>query len=123
MGGLPTSSAVSKVACLGHHAPRQCDIATFSRDLRDAAVETTDSVSPTAAAATMVFLGLLRRARMPIVTTLQTVLERPDASQRRDFRKLIDTLSEFRPSNRSKLYHWPFGAPDHNGYEWLLPLL
>jgi len=35
-------------------------------------------------------LGLLRRARMPIVTTLHTVLEKPDAEQRRVFTELID---------------------------------
>jgi len=35
-------------------------------------------------------LGLLRRARMPVVTTLHTVLEKPDADQRRVFTELID---------------------------------
>ena len=35
-------------------------------------------------------LGLLRRARMPIVTTLHTVLEKPDPDQRRVFAELID---------------------------------
>ena len=143
MGCMPTSSSVSKVAFLGDYPPRQCGIATFTRDLRDAVAETNPDWScPVIAvsdrpgdyrypddvrfeipqpdmasyvraanflnlahidalcvqhefgifggAAGSHLLGLLRRARMPIVTTLHTVLEKPDADQRRVFSELID---------------------------------
>jgi glycosyltransferase involved in cell wall biosynthesis len=140
---MSSSTPVSKVAFLGDYPPRQCGIATFTRDLRDAVAEANpewncpviavsdrpdeyhypddvrfeipqpDMASYVRAAnflnlahidalcvqhefgifggaAGSHLLGLLRRARMPVVTTLHTVLEKPDADQRRVFTELID---------------------------------
>jgi glycosyltransferase involved in cell wall biosynthesis len=140
---MTLSTPVSKVAFLGDYPPRQCGIATFTRDLRDAVAEANpewncpviavsdrpdeyhypdvvrfeipqpDMASYVRAAnflnlahidalcvqhefgifggaAGSHLLGLLRRARMPVVTTLHTVLEKPDADQRRVFTELID---------------------------------
>lgn len=142
MGGMPTETSVSKVAFLGDYPPRQCGIATFTRDLRDAVaavnpdwncqviavsdrpgsyhysgdvrfeIPQPDMASYVRAAnflnlshvdilcvqhefgifggaAGSHLLGLLRRARMPVVTTLHTVLEAPDNDQRRVFGELL----------------------------------
>ncbi|MBU3664455.1 MAG: glycosyltransferase [Chthoniobacterales bacterium] len=138
---MVASPTVSKVAFLGDYPPRQCGIATFTRDLRDAvaqakpdwncpviAVSDNDSydyppdvrfeipqpdvasylraahflnISHTDALCVQhefgIFggpagshlLGLLRRVRLPVITTLHTVLERPDADQRRVFDELV----------------------------------
>jgi glycosyltransferase involved in cell wall biosynthesis len=143
MKEMPADTTVSKVAFLGDYPPRQCGIATFTRDLRDALAEANpgwncpviavsdrpgeyrypvdvrfeipqpDMASYVRAAnflnlahvdalcvqhefgiyggsAGSHLLGLLHRARMPVVTTLHTVLENPDADQRRVFEELID---------------------------------
>ena len=143
MGEMPDTSSVSKVAFLGDYPPRQCGIATFTRDLRDAVAEANpgwncpviavsdrpgayhypddvrfeipqpDMASYVRAAnflnlahidalcvqhefgifggsAGSHLLGLLRRTRMPVVTTLHTVLEKPDNDQRRVFSELIE---------------------------------
>ena len=140
---MPDAASVSKVAFLGDYPPRQCGIATFTRDLRDAvAAANPDWSCPVIAvsdrpgeyhypedvrfeipqpdmasyvraanflnlahvdalcvqhefgifggAAGSHLLGLLRRSRMPVVTTLHTVLEKPDQDQRRVFEELID---------------------------------
>ena len=39
MSPMPDAASVSKVAFLGDYPPRQCGIATFTRDLRDAVAE------------------------------------------------------------------------------------
>ena len=143
MGSL---SSVGKVAFVGDYPPRQCGIATFTRDLRDAVADAhPDWICPVIAvsdhpgeyayppevrfeipqpdiasylraadflnlahvdvlcvqhefgifggAAGSHLLGLLRRVRMPVVTTLHTVLEHPDADQRRVFNELVDLSS------------------------------
>ncbi len=142
---MATPASVGKVAFLGDYPPRQCGIATFTHDLRDAIVAANPdwscpviavsdrpgtydypddvrfeipqpdvasylraanflNLSHTDAlcvqhefgifggAAGSHVLGLLRRARMPVVTTLHTVLASPDADQRRVFDE-IATLS------------------------------
>lgn len=134
--------SVNKVAFLGDYPPRQCGIATFTRDLRDAVAESNpgwncpviavsdlpgtydyppevrfeipqpDVASYLRAAnflnlahtdalcvqhefgifggtAGSHLLGLLRRVRMPVITTLHTVLETPDADQRRVFEEVV----------------------------------
>lgn len=134
--------SVNKVAFLGDYPPRQCGIATFTRDLRDAVAEANpgwncpviavsdrpgtydyppevrfeipqpDVASYLRAAnflnlahtdalcvqhefgifggtAGSHLLGLLRRVRMPVITTLHTVLETPDADQRRVFEEVV----------------------------------
>ena len=139
-------SPVNKVAFLGDYPPRQCGIATFTRDLRDAVVAANPDWScpviavsdrpgnytyppevrfeipqPDVAsyvraanflnlahmdvlclqhefgifggAAGSHILALLRRVRMPVVTTLHTVLENPDSNQRRVFHELVDLSS------------------------------
>ena len=143
---MASPSPVSKVAFLGDYPPRQCGIATFTRDLRDAVVAANpgwncpviavsdrpgayaypDTVrfeipQPDVAsyvraanflnlahidalcvqhefgifggAAGSHLLALLRRVRMPVVTTLHTVLENPDPDQRRVFTELLDLSS------------------------------
>ncbi len=133
---------VRKLAFLADYPPRQCGIATFTRDLRDAVaaahphwhcpvLAVSDQPSAYAyppevrfeipqpdvasylraanflnlahidvlcvqhefgifgGAAGSHLLGLLRRVRMPVVTTLHTVLESPDADQRRVFEELV----------------------------------
>lgn len=142
ISSMPYTTHVSKVAFLGDYPPRQCGIATFTRDLRDAVAGENPSWScPVIAvsdragtyhypdevrfeipqpdmasyvraanflnlghmdalcvqhefgifggAAGSHLLGLLRRTRMPVVTTLHTILEKPDADQRRVFSELI----------------------------------
>lgn len=139
---MAQSTTVNKVAFLGDYPPRQCGIATFTHDLRDAVVharpdwncsviavsdhyESYDyppevrfeipqpdvasylraahflNISHTDALcvqhefgiyggpAGSHLLGLLRRVRLPVVTTLHTVLEHPDADQRRVFDELV----------------------------------
>ncbi len=134
--------AVGKAAFLGDYPPRQCGIATFTRDLRDAVAEANSAWNcpviavsdhpetydyppevrfeipqPDVAsylraanflnlahtdalcvqhefgifggAAGSHLLGLLRRVRMPVITTLHTVLEKPDADQRRVFNEVV----------------------------------
>ena len=136
------STSVNKVAFLGDYPPRQCGIATFTHDLRDAVVQARpdwncpviavsdhyesydypaevrfeipqpDVASYLRAAhflnishtdvlcvqhefgiyggpAGSHLLGLLRRVRLPVVTTLHTVLEHPDTDQRRVFDELV----------------------------------
>ena len=143
---MASSSPVTKVAFLGDYPPRQCGIATFTRDLRESVVAAnpdwscpviavsdrpgtypyTDTVrfeipQPDVAsyvraanflnlahmddlcvqhefgifggAAGSHLLALLRRVRMPVVTTLHTVLENPDTDQRRVFTELVDLSS------------------------------
>ena len=140
---MNSSQFTTKAAILGDYPPRQCGIATFTRDLREAlnsnrpewdcpVVTVTDPGNnyqyppevrfeipePDAAgyerAADFLNLShadvlcvqhefgifggpaggyianLLRRARMPVVTTLHTVLADPTAEQRRAFADLID---------------------------------
>ena len=140
---MTDSAPVSKVAFLGDYPPRQCGIATFTRDLREAVAEANPGWScPVIAvsdrlgeyhypddvrfeipqpdmasyvraanflnlahvdalcvqhefgifggAAGSHLLGLLRRTRMPVVTTLHTVLAKPDPDQKRVFSELID---------------------------------
>ena len=135
-------TSVNKVAFLGDYPPRQCGIATFTRDLRDAVVQANPgwncpviavsdrvgeydyppdvrfeipqpdvasylraanflNLAPTDAlcvqhefgifggAAGSHLLGLLRRARMPVVSTLHTVLEKPDADQLRVLTEIV----------------------------------
>ena len=157
---------VSKVAFLGDYPPRQCGIATFTRDLRDAVAEANPGWScPVIAvsdrpgeykypddvrfeipqpdmasyvraanflnlahvdalcvqhefgifggAAGSHLLGLLRRTRMPVVTTLHTVLEKPDADQKRVFSELIDmstlvvVMAERARRMLREIYHYP----------------
>ena len=139
---MTSSSRVGKIAFLGDYPPRQCGIATFTRDLRDAVagaqptwacpvlavsdrpgaysypsevrfeIPQQDAASYRRAAdflaltqpdilclqhefgifggpAGRYLLDLLRRARMPVVTTMHTVLEKPDADQRRVFDELL----------------------------------
>lgn len=143
---MATLPQVSKVAFLGDYPPRQCGIATFTHDLRDAVVaanpgwscpviavsdhpgayaypETVRFEIPQPDMASYVraanflnlahvdalcvqhefgifggaagshLLGLLRRVRMPVVTTLHTVLEHPDAEHRRVFHELVGLSS------------------------------
>ena len=143
---MAAPSPVTKVAFLGDYPPRQCGIATFTRDLRDSVVAVNpdwncpviavsdrpgayaypDTVrfeipQPDVAsyvraanflnlahmdalcvqhefgiyggAAGSHLLALLRRVRMPVITTLHTVLENPDADQRRVFTELLDLSS------------------------------
>ena len=143
---MASSSPVTKVAFLGDYPPRQCGIATFTRDLRESVVAAnpdwscpviavsdrpgtypyTDTVrfeipQPDVAsyvraanflnlahmdalcvqhefgifggAAGSHLLALLRRVRMPVVTTLHTVLENPDTDQRRVVTELVDLSS------------------------------
>ena len=143
---MTSPSPVSKVAFLGDYPPRQCGIATFTRDLREAVVAAhpgwncpviavsdrpgayayPDAVrfeipQPDVAsyvraanflnlahvdalcvqhefgifggAAGSHLLALLRRVRMPVITTLHTVLENPDPDQRRVFTELLDLSS------------------------------
>ena len=131
-----------KVAFLGDYPPRQCGIATFTRDLRAAVaaahpawqcpviavsdrpggyaypaevrfeIPQNDDASYLRAANFLqqahldvlcvqhefgIFggaagghlLGLLRRVRLPVVTTLHTVLAQPDPAQRRVFDELV----------------------------------
>jgi len=133
----------NKVAFVGDYPPRQCGIATFTRDLRDAVaglhpewscqviavsdhpgtydyppevrfeIPQPDVASYLRAAnflnlahtdvmclqhefgiyggaAGSHVLGLLRRSRRPVVTTLHTVLEKPDADQRRVFTEVLN---------------------------------
>ena len=140
---MASPTSLGKVAFLGDYPPRQCGIATFTRDLRDAVAAANPgwncpviAVSdrpgtyayPTevrfeipqpdvasylraanflnlahldvlcvqhefgifGGAAGSHLLGLLRRVRMPVVTTLHTVLTRPDADQRRVFSELVN---------------------------------
>jgi glycosyltransferase involved in cell wall biosynthesis len=137
---------VNKVAFLGDYPPRQCGIATFTRDLRESVVAANpDWNCPVIAvsdrpgayayppevrfeipqpdvasyvraanflnlahmdvlcvqhefgifggAAGSHLLALLRRVRMPVVTTLHTVLENPDEDQRRVFTEMVDLSS------------------------------
>ena len=166
MGEMPDAASVSKVAFLGDYPPRQCGIATFTRDLRDAVAEANpgwncpviavsdrpgeyhypadvrfeipqpDMASYVRAAnflnlahvdalcvqhefgifggaAGSHLLGLLRRTRMPVVTTLHTVLEKPDQDQRRVFSELIDmstrvvVMAERARRMLREIYHYP----------------
>ena len=176
MGSL---SSVGKVAFVGDYPPRQCGIATFTRDLRDAVADAhPDWICPVIAvsdhpgayayppevrfeipqpditsylraadflnlahvdvlcvqhefgifggAAGSHLLGLLRRVRMPVVTTLHTVLEHPDADQRRVFNELLDLssrvvvmaerargmLRSFYGVDESRIALVPHGIPD-----------
>ncbi len=169
----------SKVAFLGDYPPRQCGIATFTRDLRDAVaaaqptwpsqvIAVSDHVGtysypeevrfeipqPDVASylraanflnlahtdvlcvqhefgifggvAGSHILGLLRRVRMPVVTTLHTVLEKPDADQRRVFtemanlstrlvvmaRRAAGMLREIYEVPEEKIVLIPHGIPD-----------
>lgn len=139
---MATPMPARKVAFLGDYPPRQCGIATFTRDLRDAVAEAHPDWScqviavsdhpgtydyppevrfeipqPDVAsylraasflnlaqtdvlclqhefgiyggAAGSHVLGLLRRLRRPVVTTLHTVLEKPEADQRRVFDEVL----------------------------------
>lgn len=139
---MVSPSRIGKVAFLGNYPPRQCGIATFTRDLRDAVaaahpdwhcpvvavsdqpgaylypsevrfeIPQSDAASYLRAADFLTLahvdtlcvqhefgifggpggshlLALLRRVRMPVVTTLHTVLEKPDADQRRVFGELL----------------------------------
>lgn len=132
-----------KAAFLGDYPPRQCGLATFTRELRDAVaiacpdwscqviavsdrpegysyddavrfeVPQPDVASYLRAAdflnlahtdilcvqhefgiyggaAGSHVLGLIRAARMPVVTTLHTVLEKPQPDQKRAFAELLD---------------------------------
>lgn len=142
--GQPAApTAVNKVAFLGNYVPRQCGIATFTRDITTAvsrAYPATDClVVPVndaearyeyppevrfeveeqeldsyhraadflnfanvdvvclqheygifGGAAGSHILALLRDLRMPIVSTLHTVLKDPDRDQRRVMRQLVD---------------------------------
>jgi glycosyltransferase involved in cell wall biosynthesis len=143
---MADSSSPGKVAFLGDYPPRQCGIATFTRDLRETVVAANGSwTCPVIAvsdrpgayayppevrfeipqpdvasyvraanflnlahmdvlcvqhefgiyggAAGSHLLALLRRVRMPVVTTLHTVLENPDPDQRRVFTELLDLSS------------------------------
>jgi glycosyltransferase involved in cell wall biosynthesis len=146
MVDMASSSLVNKVAFLGDYPPRQCGIATFTRDLRESVVAANpewncpviavsdrpgayayppdvrfeipqpDVASYVRAAnflnlahmdalcvqhefgifggvAGSHLLALLRRVRMPVVVTLHTVLENPDADQRRVFTEMVDLAS------------------------------
>lgn len=143
---MAAPSPVNKVAFLGDYPPRQCGIATFTRDLRESVVDAhpewncpviavsdrpgaydypaevrfeipqPDVASYVRAAnflnlahmdvlcvqhefgifggsAGSHVLALLRRVRMPVVTTLHTILENPDADQRRVFTEVVDLSS------------------------------
>ena len=138
---MTANGTVNKIAFLGDYPPRQCGIATFTNDLRDAVAAANPGWScpviavsdrpgeydyppevrfeiPQPDVATYLraadflnlshtdalcvqhefgiyggaagshLLGLLRRVRMPVVTTLHTVLEKPDADQLRVFNEL-----------------------------------
>ncbi|MBJ7326066.1 MAG: glycosyltransferase family 4 protein [Chthoniobacterales bacterium] len=143
---MPQTSPISKVAFLGDYPPRQCGIATFTRDLHDAiAAAHADWHCPVVAISDIAgayqyppevrfevpqadvasylraanflnishtdvlclqhefgifggpagshLLAFLRRARMPVVTTLHTVLLKPDAQQKRVMDELISLSS------------------------------
>lgn len=143
---MSSVSPVNKAAFLGDYPPRQCGIATFTRDLRDFVVSANhgwncpviavsdrpgayayppevrfeipqpDVASYVRAAnflnlahmdvlcvqhefgifggaAGSHLLALLRRVRMPVITTLHTVLENPDEDQRRVFTEMVDLSS------------------------------
>ena len=143
---MTSPSPVGKIAFLGDYPPRQCGIATFTRDLRDSVLAANPAwncpviaVSDHAGsyayppevrfeipqpdvasyvraanflnlahmdalcvqhefgifggAAGSHLLALLRRVRMPVVTTLHTVLENPDPDQRRVFTEVLDLSS------------------------------
>lgn len=166
MKAMPDTPSVSKVAFLGDYPPRQCGIATFTRDLREAVagahpgwncpviavsdrpgeyrypdevrfeIPQPDMASYVRAAnflnlahvdalcvqhefgifggaAGSHLLGLLRRARMPVVTTLHTVLENPDPDQRRVFDELLDmsarivVMAERARRMLGEIYHCP----------------
>ena len=132
-----------KVALLGDYPPRQCGLATFTRELREAlatvcpdwssqVIAVSDRLGGYAygdavrfevpqpdvasylraadflnlahtdvlcvqhefgiygGAAGSHVLGLMRAARMPVVTTLHTVLEKPQSDQKRAFAELLE---------------------------------
>lgn len=158
---------VGKVAFLGDYPPRQCGIATFTRDLRDAVgsfhpdwqcpviavsdrpgtyaypevvrfeIPQPDVASYLRAAnflnlahidvlcvqhefgiyggaAGSHLLALLRRVRMPVVTTLHTVLEKPDADQRRVFGELVELSSRLvvMAERARVMLHDIYGVPE-----------
>lgn len=136
------NSSTRKIAFLGDFPPRQCGIATFTRDLRQAIMElqpdwtcpvlavtdggrrydypedvrfefpekdaeayvrAADFLNVSHANALCVqhefgiyggpagrhLISLLRRVRMPVVTTLHTILREPDGAQRKVFHELV----------------------------------
>ncbi len=173
------NDATGKIAFLGDFPPRQCGIATFTRDLREAIAEmhpdwvcpviavtdggrgydyppevrfelpekdagaylrAADFLNLSHAGALCVqhefgiyggpagshLIGLLKRARMPVVTTLHTILREPNPEQRKVFQELVQTstrlvtmtargasmLREIYQAPEEKIVVIPHGIPD-----------
>lgn len=84
---------------LGNHLARRCGIATFTTDLRDAIDREFSDLDTFVVATNDVghVLELLRELRMPVVTTLHTILAAPDAA----LRSVMDALLSLSPSASS----------------------